>query len=94
MKYKTLFLPLLLMAALSISCQVFTGPLAWYRFRTFPTYFLLTNLLAMPLTSLLMGTAVATIVLRGIGLCPGLLIQATDALCSGLLWIRGIIASM
>jgi competence protein ComEC len=81
-------------AALSISCQVFTGPLAWYRFRTFPTYFLLTNLLAMPLTSLLMGTAVATIALRGIGLCPGLLIQATDALCSGLLWILGIIASM
>ena len=81
-------------AALSISCQVFTGPLAWYRFRTFPTYFLLTNLLAMPLTSLLMGTAVATIALRGIGLCPGFLIQATDALCTGLLWILRIIASM
>lgn len=81
-------------AALSISCQAFTGPLAWYRFRTFPTYFLLTNLLAMPLTSLLMGTAVATIALRGIGLCPGFLVQATDALCSGLLWILGIIASM
>ena len=81
-------------AVLSISCQAFTGPLAWYRFRTFPTYFLLTNLLAMPLTSLLMGTAVATIALRGIGLCPGFLVQATDALCSGLLWILGIIASM
>ena len=81
-------------AALSISCQAFTGPLAWYRFHTFPTYFLLTNLLAMPLTSLLMGTAVATIALRSIGLCPGFLIQATDFLCSGLVWILGIIASM
>jgi len=48
----------------------------------------------MPLTSLLMGTAVATIALRSIGLCPGFLIQATDFLCSGLVWILGIIASM
>ena len=81
-------------AALSLSCQAFTGPLAWYRFHTFPTFFLLTNLLAMPLTSLLMGAAVTTLLLRGIGLCPGFLVQATDTLCSGLLWVLGIIASM
>ncbi len=81
-------------AALSISCQVFTGPLAWYRFHTFPTYFLLTNLLAMPLTTLLMGTAVATIALQGVGCCPGILIQATDRLATGLVWILQVISSM
>ena len=81
-------------AALSISCQVFTGPLAWYRFHTFPTYFLLTNLLAMPLTTLLMGTAVTTIILQGIGCCPGFLIHATDRLASGLVWILQVISSM
>ena len=81
-------------AALSISCQVFTGPLAWYRFHTFPTYFLLTNLLAMPLTTLLMGTAVTTIALQGIGCCPGILVQATDRLATGLVWILQVISSM
>ena len=81
-------------AALSISCQVFTGPLAWLRFHTFPTYFLLTNLLALPLTTLLVGSAVATLVLRGIGCCPGFLVQATDALCRALVWILQVISSM
>ena len=81
-------------ASLSISCQVFSGPLAWLRFHTFPTYFLLTNLFALPLTTLLMGTAVTTLVLQGIGCCPGSLLQATDWLCGTLVRILGIIASM
>ena len=81
-------------AALSISCQVFTGPLAWLRFHTFPTYFLLTNLLALPLTTLLMGSAVTTLTLQGIHACPGFLIRLTDALCCALVWILQVIASM
>jgi competence protein ComEC len=81
-------------AALSISCQVFTGPLAWLRFRTFPTYFLLTNLLAMPFTTLLMGSAVVTLVLRGLHCCPGFLVTATDALAGALVRILEIISSM
>ena len=71
-------------AALSISCQLFTGPLAWLRFHTFPSCFLLTNLIALPLTTLLMGCSVATLVLQGVGICPGFLLKATDAL-AGLL---------
>ena len=82
------------MAALSISCQVFTGPLVWYRFQTFPRYFLLTNLLALPLTTALMTVSVATVILSAAGLCPPFLIRATDGLCSLLLWILGVIAQM
>ena len=81
-------------AALSISCQVFTGPLAWYRFHTFPTYFLITNLLAMPLTTFLMGTAVATLALCGIGCHPAFLIGLTDKLCNALLFVLETIASL
>ena len=81
-------------AALSISCQVFTGSLAWFRFHSFPTYFLLTNLLALPLTTLLMGSAVTTLVLRGIHGCPGFLLHATDWLCQALVWILQVISSM
>ena len=81
-------------AALSISCQVFTGPLAWFRFHTFPTYFLLTNLVALPFTTLLMGSAVTTLALQGIHCCPGFLVHATDWLCRTLVWILQVISSM
>ena len=81
-------------AALSISCQLFTAPLAWLRFHSFPRYFLLTNLLALPLTTALMTCAVLTVVLSAIGLCPGFLIQITDALCNGLQRALEIIAGM
>ena len=81
-------------AALSISCQVFTGPLAWFRFHSFPTYFLLTNLIALPFTTLLMGSAVTTLALRSIHCCPGFLLRATDWLCQALVWILQVISSM
>jgi competence protein ComEC len=81
-------------AALSISCQIFTGPLVWLRFHTFPRYFLLTNLLALPLTTLLMTCAVATVTLSAAGICPALLIKTTDTLCQTLQRVLEIIASM
>ena len=81
-------------AALSISCQLFTGPLAWFRFHTFPAYFLLTNLFALPLTTLLMGSAVTTLVLRVIHCCPGFLVHVTDWLCQALVRILQVISSM
>lgn len=81
-------------SALSISCQVFTGPLVWYRFHTFPHFFLLTNLLAIPLTTLLMGTAVVTLLTCAIGVDAAILIRLTDALCQALVSILDIIASL
>lgn len=81
-------------AALSISCQLFTAPLAWWRFHSFPRHFLLTNLLALPLTTALMTTAVLTVTLWAIGLCPHVLIIATDALCNWLQRALEIIATM
>ena len=81
-------------AALSISCQAFTAPLAWLRFHTFPKYFLITNLLALPLTTALLGTAVATIALSAADICPRLLITATDGLGRLLLWVLETICAM
>lgn len=81
-------------AALAISCQTFTAPLAWLRFHTFPRFFLLTNLMALPLTSALMGTAVATVALSAVHLCPHFLITITDGLGRLLVWILEIISSM
>ena len=79
-------------AALSISCQLTTAPLAWLRFHSFPRYFLLTNLLALPLTTCLMTAAVVTVALSATGNCPELLIKTTDVLCNGLQRTLEIIA--
>ena len=80
--------------ALSISCQLFTAPLVWLRFRTFPKYFLLTNLLALPLTSLLMICAVAMLILAFAGLSPAWLIWLTDTLATLLENCLAIIAAL
>lgn len=68
-------------AALSISCQITTAPLVWKVFGTFPGDFLLTNLLAMPLTSVVMVLSIALITLTSAGICPeGLVIIDDKAL--------------
>ena len=81
------------MAAISISCQVFTGPLAWKVFGTFPRHFLLTNLMAIPLVTVLMWTAVFTVMLYGLGWCPEFMINAVDGLCRLLTWVLTVISS-
>ena len=81
-------------AALSISCQLTTGPIAWLYFGTFPQYFILTNLIALPLTSLIIPAALLTLLLNTMGICPRLLIQGTEMLTDALCEALGIIASM
>ena len=81
-------------AALSISCQITTGPLAYLHFGTFPTYFLLTNLIAMPLTGVLIPAAVAVTLLTAVGWCPEILTRATEALVTALSEALEIISVM
>ena len=81
-------------AALSISCQLTTGPIAWLYFETFPQYFILTNLIALPLTSLIIPAALLTLLLDTMGICPQLLIQGTEMLTEALCGALDIIASM
>ena len=81
-------------AALTISCQVFTAPLVWWHFRSFPTYFLLTNLIALPLTEALILCAVATITTTAAGLCPPPLIHLTDFLAGTLSGFLEAVASI
>ena len=81
-------------AALAVSCQVFTAPLTWIRFHSFPKYFILTNLLALPLTSALMATSVAAIALQGLGGCPSFLASAADFLARTLLFVLDVISGL
>ena len=81
-------------AALSISCQIFTAPLVWWRFGTFPTYFLLTNLLALPLTEALMAISVLTLCLHAAGICPEALKTLNDCTAGALLDCLRVISTM
>lgn len=81
-------------AALSISCQAFTAPLVWMRFHTFPRHFIITNLLAIPVTTGLMACAVINITAWGAGIHWDFLIKTTDGLCRLLVYILEIISSM
>lgn len=79
---------------LSVSCQLTTGPLAFLRFGTVPKYFIMTNLLSLPLTGVLIPAALLTTLLNSAGLCPPFLLQATAHLASILRQILEIIAMM
>lgn len=81
-------------AALSISCQIFTAPLVWCVFGSFPKYFLITNLLAMPLTSLVMLFSIATVALSALGICPSFLVLVDEKILNALLWTLRIISEM
>ena len=80
--------------ALSISCQITTGPLAYLYFETFPRYFLLTNLLSLPLTGILIPSALLTLILSVLGHCPQMVINLTEILAQALTWSLEVIASM
>ena len=67
-------------AALSIACQITTSPIAWIYFESFPKYFLLTNLIAIPLTGLIIPASLAITALHSMGICPHILVTATEAL--------------
>lgn len=79
--------------ALTVSCQAFTAPLVWLRFHTFPRYFLLTNLLALPLAEALMTGGVACTFLEALKIRSLFLTEATDRIACALTRVLTIIAS-
>lgn len=81
-------------AAMSIACQITTGPLAYIYFGTFPMHFLLTNLVSLPLITLIIPSALLTMALTWLGICPEMLLRATEALVTALSEALSIIASM
>jgi competence protein ComEC len=81
-------------AAMSFSCQVTTAPLAWIYFHSFPRHFLLTNLLALPLSSLIIPAGLATTALNAAGICPKPLVSITESLVRILVQSLEIISGM
>ena len=67
-------------AAMSISCQLTTGPIAYLYFGTFPHYFLLTNMIALPLTGVIIPASLAVVALHMLGICPDVLIKSLEGI--------------
>lgn len=80
--------------ALTISCQLFTAPLVWITFHSFPKYFLLTNLIALPLTEALMACSVAALSLGVPEWCPEMLKGLVDSLAQALIFCLNTISSI
>jgi competence protein ComEC len=80
--------------ALSVSCQLFTAPLAWYHFHSFPLYFLITNLIALPLAEAVIIASVSAAVLEAIYGCPPQLAFACGELVQMLEFCLETIASL
>lgn len=81
-------------ASLSVSCQLTTGPLAWFYFSSFPQHFLLTNLIAIPLTGIIIPAALITLMLSAFGICPRFMTDLTEGLAEALTSSLEIIATM
>jgi len=80
--------------ALSISCQVLTAPVAWWHFRSFPVNFLLTNLIALPLTEALITIAVTAVALTALDICPDIVVRLADLTAGSLEFCLEVIASI
>ena len=81
-------------AAMSISCQLFTAPVAFLHFGSFPKYFLLANLIALPLTSLMVSLALGVTLLQCMDICPAFLVRASEAAIHALITSMEIISGM
>lgn len=78
--------------SIAISCQATCGVLGWFYFGTFPRYFLLTNLMAVPLATLVMyliAACLLTQAIPGLDNLTALLLEKTLLLLNDLLSVIG-----
>lgn len=81
-------------AAISISCQLFTAPVSWYHFHSFPLHFLLTNIIALPVTEAAIAVSIVTIATEDCKLNCGPLPDICDFIFGLLVRILGTISGM
>ena len=81
-------------ASMSISCQITTAPLAYIHFGSFPVYFLLTNLLALPLTGFIIPASALTVILCITGICPDILVYTTEKAIESMVFVLNTISTM
>lgn len=78
---------LMAMMTMSMAAQLTTAPLVAYHFGRFSTYFLLTNLLAIPIATLILYVAVATLIVPAVAGVLGWLAGVLNAVLG---WVSGL----
>ena len=78
---------LIAMMTMSVAAQLTTAPLVAYHFGRFSTYFLLTNLLAIPIATLILYVAVATLIVPAVAGVLGWLAGVLNAVLG---WVSGL----
>lgn len=81
-------------ASMSIACQITTAGLVLRRFGTLPGHFLLTNIISLPLTSILVCASLAAVTLSSAGCCPTFVIKLCEHLSDALTFCMETIAGM
>ena len=81
-------------AAMSIACQITTGPIAYIYFGTFPSQFILTNLIALPLTGLIIPMTLLTLAANQSGICIRMLTDCTEWLVTALCESLSLLSTM
>lgn len=71
------------LTAVTLAAQIFTTPLSIYHFHQFPTYFILTNFIAVPLSSIIL---IGEIALCFVSLVP-VLADITGKVLTWLIWL-------
>ncbi|MGM9787933.1 MAG: ComEC/Rec2 family competence protein [Candidatus Cryptobacteroides sp.] len=80
--------------SISISCQLFTAPVVYLHFNALPKYFLLTNLLALPICELLIILSVVLLTTSSLGFSTRLLCITVDTCAEILLNLLEKISSI
>lgn len=75
----------------SLCCQATCGLLAWHYFGTFPRFFLVTTLLAIPLTTATMYTTAATLATAALASLLPALAPLAHAATQALHWLLGLL---
>lgn len=80
--------------SLAISCQLATGPLSYHYFGTFPRYFMITNLLSVPLVVSIMYLAAVSVVTFSMPHCSGPVADLLYHTLSALNFLVGSISNL
>ena len=80
--------------SLTLSCQAATAPLVWLYFGAFPRYFLITNFVAIPLTSAAIYLTPLALATKNLPVAGDFLASALRLSLSLLKAVIGIIADL
>ncbi|MDD3034862.1 MAG: ComEC/Rec2 family competence protein [Bacteroidales bacterium] len=80
--------------SMSIACQIGTSLITIYNFQTIPIYFLLTNIIAIPLSGIILYIALIHAFAMGVGFHEYIVMKILLLLCRFLAWVMDRVESL